>query len=89
MVSTQSVSRALSSHLETFHLGEILGYNVTVMDASGVVSYFTANTESVTISPLRCCSEYTFTVAGRTRAGVGMPSQVAQFTTESQFDSKY
>lgn len=69
-------------------LGVIFGYNVTVVDASGVVSFFSTNTESVTVGRLRCCSDYTYKVVARTGAGEGMPSQVAGFTTESQFDGK-
>ena len=47
---------------------------------------FSSNTESIVISQMSCCSDYSYQVMARTAAGVGVPSQVMTFRTAAQFN---
>ena len=62
--------------------GAILGYSVTILDASGAqVSATSSSTEQFVVDSLMCCSNYSYQVAARTSAGEGTPSEALRFMT--------
>ena len=62
-----------------FPIGVILDYSIIIRDMYGSTSSFTSSTESTVISPLNCCTNYTYQVVARTSAGLGTPSQNMSF----------
>lgn len=68
-------------------LDTILGYNIILRDSDGSTASFSSNTESLLVSSLQCCSNYSYQVAARTNVGEGMFSPMARFKTNGYFNN--